>query len=212
MQRCYTIDIFAEIRERVPLSLAAQEYGVRIERGNMAHCPFHGVDRHPSMKLYPNGYKCFTCNEHGDVIDLVGKLLGLSAVDAARELNDRYMLGLTIGRAATPEERSRQQEAAKAARKRRELDQAFQAWEQRTWATLSRYYRLLKQWRRDYAPDGPDDLDRLDPRYVEAVKRLDYIGYCLDMLENQNIEWRKLFWRTHRIEVNQIERTIQHAG
>lgn len=164
------------------------------------------------MKLYPDGYKCFTCNEHGDVIDLVGKLLGLSAVDAARELNDRYALGLTIGRATTPEERNRQQEAAKAARKRREMAQAFQVWEQRTWITLSRYYRLLKQWRRDYAPASPDDLGRLDARYVEAVKRLDYIGYCLDILDSQDIERRKLFWKTHRIEVNKIERRLQRAG
>ena len=64
----------------------------------MAHCPFHGTDQHPSMKLYPNGFKCFTCNEHGDVTDLVAKLRGLPPVDAARELNNRYCLGLTIGR------------------------------------------------------------------------------------------------------------------
>lgn len=163
------------------------------------------------MKLYPDGYKCFTCNEHGDVIDLVGKMLGLSAIDAARELNDRYALGLTIGRAATPEERNRQQEAAKAARKRREMAQAFQAWEQRAWVILSSYYRLLNQQRRDYAPACPADLDRLDARYVEAVKRLDYIGYCLDTLNSQNTERRKLFWKTHRIEVNEIERRIQCA-
>lgn len=179
--------------------------------GKRCKCPVHHGE-HLSASVYNNKLHCFKCNQSWDAVALVAELDKLSPVDAAKQINDQYFLGLTIGRAATPEERSRQQEAARAARTRREMAQAFQAWEQRTWVTLSRYYRLLKQWRRDYAPDGPDDLDRLDPRYVEAVERLDYIGYCLDMLENQNIEWRKLFWRTHRIEVNQIERTIQHAG
>lgn len=210
MQRCYTIDIFAEIRERVPIEQVLSSYGLQLH-GKRCKCPVHHGE-HLSASVYNNKLHCFKCNQSWDAVALVAELDKLSPVDAAKQINDQYFLGLTIGRAATPEERSRQQEAAKAARKRRELDQAFQAWEQRTWATLSRYYRLLKQWRRDYAPDGPDDLDRLDPRYVEAVKRLDYIGYCLDTLENQNIERRKLFWRTHRIEVNQIELRIQHAG
>ncbi|OUM21673.1 hypothetical protein CBW42_00115 [Butyricicoccus porcorum] len=204
------MDIFAEIRERVPIEQVLSSYGLQLH-GKRCKCPVHHGE-HLSASVYNNKLHCFKCNQSWDAVALVAELDKLSPVDAAKQINDQYFLGLTIGRAATPEERSRQQEAAKAARKRRELDQAFQAWEQRTWATLSRYYRLLKQWRRDYAPDGPDDLDRLDPRYVEAVKRLDYIGYCLDTLENQNIEWRKLFWRTHRIEVNQIELRIQHAG
>lgn len=194
----------------MPIEQVLSSYGLQLH-GKRCKCPVHHGE-HLSASVYNNKLHCFKCNQSWDAVALVAELDKLSPVDAAKQINDQYFLGLTIGRAATPEERSRQQEAAKAARKRRELDQAFQAWEQRTWATLSRYYRLLKQWRRDYAPDGPDDLDRLDPRYVEAVKRLDYIGYCLDTLENQNIEWRKLFWRTHRIEVNQIELRIQHAG
>lgn len=194
----------------MPIEQVLSSYGLQLH-GKRCKCPVHHGE-HLSASVYNNKLHCFKCNQSWDAVALVAELDKLSPVDAAKQINDQYFLGLTIGRAATPEERSRQQEAAKAARKRRELDQAFQAWEQRTWATLSRYYRLLKQWRRDYAPDGPDDLDRLDPRYVEAVKRLDYIGYCLDTLENQNIEWRKLFWRTHRIEVDQIELRIQHAG
>ena len=103
----------------------------------MAHCPFHGTDQHPSMKLYPNGFKCFTCGEHGDVIDLVAKLLGLPPVDAAKELNNRYGLGLTIGRAATPQERRKQKQAAEQRRKKQALTQALDAWETRAWVTLS---------------------------------------------------------------------------
>lgn len=191
----------------MPLEQAAQEYGVQVERGGMAHCPFHGADRHPSMKLYPNGFKCFTCGEHGDVIDLVAKLLGLPPVDAAKELNARFSLGLTIGRAATPQERRKQRQAAEQRRKKQVLTQALDAWETRAWVTLSSYYRTLSGWRERYAPRTPSDLDKLHPLYLEAQKQ-DYIGYCLDQLGGDRAQ-KTAFFQTHRKEVNAIEQRMQ---
>ena len=191
----------------MPLEQAAREYGVQIERGGMAHCPFHGADRHPSMKIYPNGFKCFTCGEHGDVIDLVAKLLGLPPVDAAKELNNRYGLGLTIGRAATPQERRKQRQAAEQRRKKQALTQALDAWETYAWQILSRYYRQLGDWREQYAPRTPSDLDKLHPLYLEAQKR-DYIGYCLDQLNGDRAQ-KTAFFQTHRNEVNAIEQRMQ---
>ena len=191
----------------MPLEQAAQEYGVQVERGGMAHCPFHGADRHPSMKIYPNGFKCFTCGEHGDVIDLVAKLLGLPPVDAAKELNNRYGLGLTIGRAATPQERRKQKQAAEQRRKKQALTQALDAWETRAWVTLSSYYRILSGWREQSAPPTPSDLDKLHPLYLEAQKR-DYIGYCLDQLNGDRAQ-KTAFFQTHRNEVNAIEQRMQ---
>ena len=40
------------------------------------YCPFHS-ERHPSMALYSDGFHCFGCQVHGDVIDVLiaaGKL------------------------------------------------------------------------------------------------------------------------------------------
>jgi hypothetical protein len=38
-----------------------------------AYCPFHsaGTERNPSMRVYQDHYHCYTCNEHGDVIDVL---------------------------------------------------------------------------------------------------------------------------------------------
>lgn len=41
-----------------------------------------GVDKNPSCVLYEERFKCFSCESHGDAIDLVKKVLGLSFLEA----------------------------------------------------------------------------------------------------------------------------------
>lgn len=48
----------------------AERY-IQINRNGMCSCPFHGADKKPSMKIYKDGYRCFACGEHGNVIDFV---------------------------------------------------------------------------------------------------------------------------------------------
>lgn len=174
----------------------------------MAHCPFHGTDKHPSMKLYSDGFKCFTCNEHGDVITLVAKLLGLPPMDAVKELNDRYALGLTIGRASTTAERQQRRKEAQQRMQKQQLKQAFQEWETYAWRVLSEYFRLLKHWREQYAPRTPSDLDACNPYYLEAMKS-DYIGYCLDILDSEQEQEKINFFQSHRNEVKRIDKRLQ---
>lgn len=49
-------------------------------------CPFH-IERNASMVIYNDGFFCFGCNEKGDAIDMIRKLLGLSFIDAVEMLN-----------------------------------------------------------------------------------------------------------------------------
>lgn len=51
----------------------AARYGIKVKR-NMCSCPFHGADKHPSMKIYKDGFKCFTCNKAGDVFTFVQEI------------------------------------------------------------------------------------------------------------------------------------------
>lgn len=57
-------------------------------RVKSAFCPFHSETR-PSFKVYThdNSFYCFSCKEHGDVIDLVMKLKGLKFKEAVRYLS-----------------------------------------------------------------------------------------------------------------------------
>ena len=38
------------------------------------------------MKLYHDHFYCFGCGEHGDIIKLTDKLLGLSPIDSVKRL------------------------------------------------------------------------------------------------------------------------------
>ena len=55
-------------------------------RHGMVSCPFH-KDKNPSMSLRRhNRYKCFSCGESGDVIDLQMKLGEMRFIDAVKKL------------------------------------------------------------------------------------------------------------------------------
>ena len=50
-------------------------------------CPFHGGREPGSFFVYPDGhYHCFSCGEHGRVIDFVSKIYGCSAYEAAEKI------------------------------------------------------------------------------------------------------------------------------
>lgn len=63
---------------------------VPVNRAGFASCPFH-KDRTPSFKYYPkeNRFKCFSCNEGGDVIDLIRKMYNLSLPEAVKRLTGK---------------------------------------------------------------------------------------------------------------------------
>ena len=77
---------FKEIKAAVSLPEAARYYGIESKGNGMCRCPFHD-DHRPSMKLYKDNYYCFGCGVHGDVIDLTGRLFGLTARQAAEKLD-----------------------------------------------------------------------------------------------------------------------------
>ena len=73
------------IKAAVTPTDAARQYGLAVSDHGMACCPYHD-DRHPSMKLYDDHFYCFACGAHGDVIDLMAKLLGLNFTEAVHRL------------------------------------------------------------------------------------------------------------------------------
>ena len=147
---------FELIKQVVRVPEAAAYYGLQVNRNGMACCPFHD-DRHPSLKLNEDYFYCFGCGEHGDVIDLTARLLGLSSREAAKKL--AYDFGLSpdkppnVGRP-----RTRTQE-------------------------LRDYRNRLRRWKAEFAPRSPEDEP--DERYVEACKKLDYIEYLMDTLKKE---------------------------
>lgn len=130
------MDIFREVKERVPMEEAARRYGFEVDRSRRILCPFHN-DSRPSLQLYKNGrgWWCYVCDMGGSVIDFVAKLYSLTPKEAAQKLNEDFSLGLPMGpgsRTRGLERRGRNHAliAKKIAQdeKRREYDQNQQAY------------------------------------------------------------------------------------
>lgn len=129
--------LFEEARERVPAIEAARFYGVDFDRKNWALCPFHN-DKHASMSFKAGRYRCWSCEAHGDSVDFVKRLFGLSAMDALQRLNSDFALDLPIGKPASPKQKAearRQREIAKAHKK-------FEEWRKNLLSNLAAAYRV----------------------------------------------------------------------
>ena len=184
--------IFEEVKELVDVPTAARHYGVEVHRGNMALCPFHR-ERHPSCKLYADHYYCFGCQAHGDVIRLVQELFGLKPIEAVKQLNSDFALGLDVDKPPdmTAVNR-RRQEIAK--------QKAEQARVEHMYDTLLRYFTLLDKYKMCYAPKSPDD--ETDRRFVYALQNIGYAEYLLETFDRTDVVGQQEI----KMEVDRIER------
>ncbi len=93
-----------------------EAYGLQPVRGLIV-CPFH-TDKHPSCRVYRDGYYCFSCGAGGDAVTFVARMDGVGNQEAARRV-------MEIGRMDAPEadyrgkERCRQAQAARREKERR---------------------------------------------------------------------------------------------
>ena len=76
------------IKSLVPMPDLAEKYGVKVRRGKCC-CPFHG-DRHPSMKIYDNGFNCFACGAHGDIFTWVQMMDSISFLQSIEKIMSMY--------------------------------------------------------------------------------------------------------------------------
>lgn len=197
-------DVFAEIRERVPIAEAFAIYGLHPNRAGFVSCPFH-IEKTSSLKLYADSWFCFGCQLGGDVVKLVERVEGLRPIDAARRIYADFDLGLFPDRPLTTAERTQ----AHATRKRREANRArlrdFDAWE--LWAanTIVSYLTHLDYWRWFYAPALPED--QWHPKFCEALPDIDkWEAVYVDVFVDGTYADKVNFWKKHQGEVTQIAR------
>ena len=173
--------IFEEVKELVYVPTAARHYGVEVHRGNMALCPFHR-ERHPSCKLYNDHYYCFGCQAHGDVIKLVQELFGLTPIEAVKQINSDFALGLDVDKPPdmTAVNRRRQKNAKQ---------KAEQARVEHMYDILLRYFTLLDKYKMCYAPKTPDE--ETDRRFVYALQNIGYAEHMLEIFDRSDKEHQK---------------------
>lgn len=162
------MNLFEAVKENVDLRRAAEYYGLEVRNG-MASCLFH-EDRNPSMKLYDDHFHCFGCHKHGDVTDLVAKLLNLSPLEAAKQVAHDF--GISYDNPKGDYKPSKDSVLAKI---RREQEKAK---EKEVYNTLCNYFHLLNDWRKLYFPKS--DKDKLNPLFVKPLTEMAYVEYLLN--------------------------------
>ena len=167
------MNLFETVKENITLRQAAENYGFDISRNDMICCPFHNDDS-PSLKLYDDHFYCFGCGEHGDVIDFTSKLFSLSPKEAAERLAQDF------GICYDSDERTDMSKYRKDSILRKIRASQEKEKENHVYNVLSSYFRLLQDWKRDYAPVSPDDV--VDPRFTEALTKSAYIEHLLDRM------------------------------
>lgn len=114
------------VRQSVTMKDIAAMYGYRVTRTGYISCPFHGEDKHPSMRVYDGerGYYCFVCNVGGDVIDFVKRHDGIGFEQAVRVIASHFGIPISDGNSELSDqdkakiaERKAKREAAERQRK-----------------------------------------------------------------------------------------------
>ena len=186
------MNVFEAVKQTVTTRQAAELYGIRVNRHGMAVCPFHN-DKNPSMKV-DKRFHCFACQADGDAVDFVSRLFGLPGKEAAVKIANDFGIGYDSGR--KPSVRAKIREPTP--------EQKYQQEENRCYKVLSDYFHHLRTWKRQYAPQQPEDEWHL--LFVEALQRESHIEYLLDVLLYGTVEEKKALVAEQRKEVIRLER------
>ena len=142
-------------------------YGLEVDRGGFACCPFHN-EKTPSFKVYEDYFHCFGCGEHGDHIDFVQKLYGVSNIEAAKRISQDFGLRLFDKEIATP--------VNPYLKEKNEMN----LWIRFAKNTLTEYIDILNKWEWVYMPRSP--IDPVSDKYLESIHNKGYAEMILDEL------------------------------
>ena len=168
------MNVFDAVKQAVTTKQAAEMYGLKIRRNNMASCPFHN-DRTPSLKFYDDHYHCFGYQVTGDVIDFVARYFDISPYEAAKKLAEDFSVDPSV-------------HAAPVKPKRPYLEK-FREDERMCFSVLVDYLHLLQKWKVQYVPKSRDEKD-WDDRFVEACQMLSVIEHLVDLFLVAELEER----------------------
>lgn len=183
------MNLFEAVKQSVTARQAAEAYGIRAGRNEMAVCPFH-PDKNPSMKL-GRRYHCFACQADGDVIDFVSAYFSLSLKEAAVKLAEDFQIPYDNWK--PPDRRYRK------AVPKKSLEQKFTERQNLYFRILCRYRDQLYRWKTEYAPKSPEE--EWHPLFFEALERITRVNYLLDILLFGSLEDRAKMLISCRREV-----------
>lgn len=160
-----------KIKQLITVSQAFEQYGFEVNRGGFIVCPFHS-EKTPSLKVYAGDtkWKCFGCNEGGDIVDFVMKLFNINFQQAIVRLNNDFSLGLTNDKPSARDiERMRRERADK--------DRELQEYRSKSQEQAERHRRLWWAYK-NKVPKSADEP--MDAEFIEALHTLDFLQYWFE--------------------------------
>lgn len=173
-------ELAANIKQALTMYQVVTAYGFEVNRAGFIHCPFHAGDNQGSLKVYDGagGFCCFGCDAKGSVIDFAMKLFGLNYNQACEKLNLDFNLCLPIGRKQTIREHQRLRSNYSAVMQQFQQKAEQERKYNSLYSLLWDLWVLYDKWRMDFSPTSA--ADECDPRYVQAVKNIDYVAHRID--------------------------------
>lgn len=171
------------IKDGLTMTDVVTHYGYKPNRAKFICCPFHS-EKTPSMKIFEKDYHCFGCSANGDVFSFVQKLFNLSFPDTLKKIDIDFGLNLygehTLDEIRRSHYKQKQIESERE-RKKREKEQSNNEY----WEAFDEWKRLDDN-KRNFAPQTPDE--EWHPLFVEALQKISYQEYLLDMAEVRRCE------------------------
>lgn len=167
------------IKRSLTIKDVIAHYGYHTNRAGFIRCPFHN-DKTPSLKVYEktNTWHCFGCGEGGDVISFVKKLFGLSFTETLKRIDTDFIL--SIFERPTLHEYRRAQKESEERKEKYEAEKAEKEHADAEYMSAIDEYIRLDINMRKYVPSSPDD--DMHPLYIEALQRIDYAEYVLNLI------------------------------
>ena len=177
------MDVFKYVKEHVDIVKTCEFFGIKLNKQYKAICPFHR-EKTPSFSVSRNKqiWKCFGCDDGGDVIYLVSKLLNICPLEACKYLSDINSLQIDF-------KGSMAKITINMYKQKQDAIEKFKIWENKTFQMLCDYYQSL---------DG-----------IKKYQEQDKIEYYIDLFIYGSIEDKLWFRKCNEKVVREIGRELR---
>ena len=177
------MNVFKYVKENVDIIKTCEILGIKLNKQYKALCPFHN-EKTPSFSISKEKqiWKCFGCDDSGDVISLVSKLLNISPLDACKYLSDINSLQIDFKSSMPKITTNRYKQ------KTISIDEYYK-WENKTFQLLCDYLHNLKG--------------------IKRYQEQDKIEYYIDLFIFGTDEDKVWFRKVNQRKVQEIERELR---
>ena len=144
------------VKSKVDIIKVAQYFGLNLNRANKCKCLWH-KEKTASLSFSKSKqiFKCFGCGISGDCITLVSKILNITPLESAKQINYIFSLGIDLKGSTSKYEANRYKQI-------QESKERFKNWHNKTLQMLCDYLHSLKG--------------------IEKLQKTEIVEYYIDLL------------------------------